>query len=103
MLLAGYLAGPPQNSKDLDATDVESELGKLSCKGVTGDLEFSRDNGTLSIKIENRLNDKAPFGVVSAVWRFEFNQNGQVMRSGTTRLKVAGTNPTALTELPDRN
>jgi len=63
---------------------------------------FSRGNGSLSVAMENRLNEKAPFGVVSAVWKFENKRDGQV-RSGTSKLTQADINTTALSELPDRN
>jgi hypothetical protein len=53
--------------------------------------------------MENRLNEKAPFGVVSAVWKFERKQNGQAMGTGTSKLTLADINTTALSELPDRN
>jgi hypothetical protein len=102
-LLVAYLAGPPQNSRDLDKTEIDGKLGKLSCRGVAGDYEFVVDNGSLSVAMENRLNEKAPFGVVSAVWKFERKQNGQVMGSGTSKLTLADINATALSELPDRN
>jgi hypothetical protein len=103
MMLVGYLAGPAPNAKELDKTEIDGPLGKLSCAGVTGEQEFQRDNGTLSINFENRLHEKAPFGVVGAVWKFEAKTNGQVMRSGTNRMTLAEVNTTALTELPGRN
>ena len=102
-LLVGYLAGPPQSPRELEKTEIDGKLGKLSCPGVAGDYEFVRDNGSLSIAMENRLNEKAPFGVVSAVWKFERKQNGQVMGTGTSKLTLADINTTALSELPDRN
>ena len=102
-LLVGYLAGPPQNPRELEKTEIDGKLGKLSCPGVAGDYEFVRDNGSLNIAMENRLNEKAPFGVVSAVWKFERKQNGQVMGTGTSKLTLADINTTALSELPDRN
>lgn len=102
-LLVAYLAGPPQNQRDLDQTEIDGKLGKLSCRGVAGDYEFVGDNGSLSVTMENRLNEKAPFGVVSAVWKFERKQNGQVMGSGTSKLTLIDISTTALSELPDRN
>ena len=103
MMLVGYLAGPAPNAKELDKAEIDGPLGKLACAGVTGEQEFQRDNGTLSINFENRLHEKAPFGVVSAVWKFEAKANGQVMRSGTSKMTLAEVNTTALTELPSQN
>ncbi|HLJ10473.1 MAG TPA: hypothetical protein VKU82_04755 [Planctomycetaceae bacterium] len=101
-MLIAYLAGPSPNAKELDKVEIDGKLGKLSCAGVSGDQEFQRENGTLAIHFENRLNEKAPFGVVSAVWKFEQSNNGQ-SRSGTSKMTLAETNTTALSELPDRN
>ena len=103
MMLVGYLAGPAPNAKELDKTEIDGPLGKLACAGVTGEQEFQRDNGSLSINFENRLHEKAPFGVVSAVWKFERKTNGQVMGTGTSKMTLAEINTTALTELPGKN
>ena len=103
LMMVGYLAGPAPNAKDLDKAEIDGPLGKLACAGVTGEQEFQRDNGSLSINFENRLHEKAPFGVVSAVWKFERKNNGQVMGSGTSKMTLAEINTTALTELPGRN
>jgi hypothetical protein len=103
-MLAGYLAGPPNNPGELASADIETlPLGKLSCAGVTGSQEFQRENGSQTINFETRLNEKAPFGVVSALWKFEFQSNGQVVGSGTTKMTLAEINTTALSELPDKN
>ncbi len=103
MLLVWYLAPPAPNAKELDKTEIDSPLGKLECLGVTGEQEFQRDNGLLSINFENRLHEKAPFGVVSSVWKFELKNNGQVMGTGTIKMTLAEINTTALTELPGKN
>ncbi len=103
MMLVAYLAGPAPNAKDLDKTEIDSPLGKLACSGVTGDQEFQRDNGSLSINMETRLHEKAPFGVVSALWKFERKTNGQVMGTGSSKMTLAEVNTTALTELPGKN
>jgi hypothetical protein len=103
MMLVGYLAGPAPNAKELDETEIDSALGKLKCAGVSGDQEFQRDSGSLSINFENRLHEKAPFGVVSATWKFERKTNGQTMGSGTVKMTLAEVNTTALTELPGKN
>jgi hypothetical protein len=70
---------------------------------VTGTRDVEQGNGTTSITFENRLHEKSPFGVVNAVWKFERKMNGQVTGTGTTKLTLADTSTTALSELPDRN
>lgn len=102
-MLVGYLAGPPTNPGELAKVDIETQpLGKLECGGVTGAHEFQRDNGNTTINVETRLNEKVPFGVVSALWKFEFQSNGQVMGFGTTKMTLAEINTSALSELPDK-
>jgi hypothetical protein len=101
--LAGFIAGPPQNPGELDKMEIDSPLGKLACVGVTGNREIEHGNGTTRITFENRLHEKSPFGVVSAVWKFERLMNGQLAGMGTTRITLADTSTTALSELPDRN
>jgi hypothetical protein len=103
MMLIGYLAGPAPNVKELDQAVIDGPLGKLECAGVSGGHEFQRANDTLNINFENRLHDKSPFGVVTAVWKFERKVNGQVMGSGTSKMTLAEINTTALTELPGKN
>jgi hypothetical protein len=100
---AGYLVGPPQNPGELEKIEIETPLGKLACPAVTGTQDVEQGNGTTTITFENRLHEKAPFGVVSAVWKFERKMNGQVTTTGTTKMTLADTNTTALSELPDRN
>ena len=101
--LAMYLVGPPPNPGELEKIEIDTPLGKLACPAVTGTREIEGGNGTTTITFENRLNEKSPFGVVSAVWKFERKMNGQVVGTGTTNLKLADTNTTALSELPDKN
>jgi hypothetical protein len=101
--VAMYLVGPPQNPGELEKIEIDTPLGKLACPAATGTREVEQGNGTTTITFENRLHEKAPFGVVSAVWKFERKMNGQVVGSGTTKMTLADTNATALSELPDKN
>jgi hypothetical protein len=103
MIPAWYLAGPAQNGKELDQAESDSKLGKLACVGVTGDHEFQRDNVTTKIHFESRLHEKAPFGVVNVVWKFEHLVNGKETGSGTINLTLADVNHTALSDLPEKN
>jgi hypothetical protein len=101
--LPGYLAGPAPNALELDAVEVDGKLGKLSCKGISGDLEFVRENGTVRTHFENRLHEKSPFGVVSAGWKTERTTNGQTMGGRTMKLTLVDINLNALSELADKN
>lgn len=104
LALATFLSAPPKNPGELDKTEIDNpKLGKLSCAGVTGDVEIDGPGGTtIGINVENRLHEKAPFGLVTANWKFELKNNGQVALAGTFKLTLAEINTTALSELPDK-
>jgi hypothetical protein len=97
-----FLAGPPKDPGDLDEAEIDGKLGKLGCAGVTGENEFELEDSTVGIRFENRLHEKAPFGLVTGNWKFEFKNNGQVALSGTFKLTLVDTSTTALSDLPDR-
>lgn len=101
--LVAFLGGPLKSPRELEKVEIDGKLGKLMCVGVAGDYEFDQDGGTVSLKVESRLHEKAPFGIVTADWKFERKNNGQVSEAGGFKLTLADTNTTALTELPDRN
>ena len=100
--LRAFLAGPLKNAGELEKTEIDGKLGKLECPGATGELEIESDIGTITINVENRLHEKAPFGLVSAIWKFELKNNGQVLVAGTFKLTPTDTGTTALSELPDK-
>jgi hypothetical protein len=72
-----FVGGPLQESKDLKEKTIETGIGKLTCKGVSGFLVIQ--GGSVSVKngkaeaqdaklrVESYFHDKAPFGV--AAWR----------------------------------
>ncbi len=97
-----FLAGPPKDSGDLDKTEIDGKLGQLECAGVTGENEFQSEDSSVVIRFENRLHEKAPFGLVTGNWKFEVKNNGQVALSGTFKLTLVDTSTTALTDLPDK-
>ena len=105
MMAAAFLSGPLQNSQDLAKAEIDNpKLGKLSCAGIAGSFEVSPNNDIpVAIQVENRLHEKAPFGLVSANWKFELKINGQTAVSGNMKLTLSDINTTALTELPDNN
>jgi len=99
-----FLAGASKPALEVEKVEIDSKLGKLECAGVSGEYEVESGNGiTGSVTYENRLHDKAPFGLVTALWRFEGRKNGQVTESGTFKLTLADTSTTALSKLPDKN
>ena len=100
--LRAFLAGPPKNPAELEKIEIDGKLGKLECPGVTGEVEIESDIGTITINVENRLHEKAPFGLVNALWKFELKNNGQVVVAGTFKLTPTDTSTTALSELPDK-
>jgi hypothetical protein len=70
-----YVCGPLQETKDLQEKEIDTALGKLTCKGVSGTLvvkdgSVSVKNGQVDVKdLKYRLtayfHPKAPFGVAS--------------------------------------
>ncbi len=102
---AAFLAGPPKNPGELEKVEIDNvKLGKVASAGVTGDQELDGPGGTqVSINMENRLHEKAPFGLVTANWKFELKANGQTVVQGMFKLTLAEINTTALSELPDKN
>src|SRR5262245_43319203 len=100
--LRAFLAGPLKNAGELEKKEIDGKLGKLECPGATGDVEIESDIGTITINLENRLHDKAPFGLVTAVWKFELKNNGQALVAGTFTLTPTDTSTTALSDLPDK-
>jgi hypothetical protein len=100
--LRAYLAGPLKNAGELDKKEIDGKLGKLECPGATGEMEIESEIGTITINHENRLHEKAPFGLVTAVWKFELKNNGQVAAAGTFTLTPTDSNTTALSDLPDK-
>lgn len=102
---AAFLTGPGKNPGELEKVEIDnSKLGKISSTGVSGDQELEGPGGTqLVINLENRLHEKAPFGLVTANWKFELKANGQAVVQGTFKLTLADVNTTALSDLPDKN
>jgi len=100
--LWAFLAGPLKNAGELEKKEIDGKLGKLECPGATGDVEIESAFGTITINVENRLHEKAPFGLVNAAWKFELKNNGQVAAAGTFTLTPSDSSTTALSDLPDK-
>ena len=98
--LPAFLAGPLDDAKPLDKETLEvAKLGKLECEGVTGKHTFKQREEEITYTATTRLNDKAPFGVVSSRYEFEIKRDGQ-SRKGRLTLEVADVGGEAETELP---
>jgi hypothetical protein len=100
--LAILLAAPLKDVEELEEVVVESKLGKLSCAGRAGRMEFRmRGNCTLHIKLENRLHPKAPFGVVSSRWIMHGISDGGPEVRTTWNLRLGDSGQSAKSELPE--
>jgi hypothetical protein len=99
---AVFLAGPPSNVKELDKIEVDSKLGKMPCAGLTAEQDFAREGITIKLKIENRLHEKAPFGIVTSRMNYSVERDGQTVDSGVFSLKLTDMGTTALSELGDK-
>jgi hypothetical protein len=99
-----WLAGPAPESREVEKADVETKpLGMLKCVGVTGTYELVQEGGNGYFTYENRLNDKAPFGLVSSKWKIERKLNAALVDEGTVTFTLIDINTTALSELLDKN
>jgi hypothetical protein len=81
-----FVGGPLQETKDLQKKTIETGVGELTCRGVSGTLVIKGGSVRVTdgkaeahdakLRVESYFHDKAPFGV--ALWR------------GTLMLNVAG-------------
>lgn len=85
------LAGPLKGGKKLEATSIDTGLGKLECAGSKGTLAISETRGdegdetkfTLSVDMEARYHKKVPFGVAKMILAF-------TAQAGDTAAKQTG-------------
>lgn len=103
-LLGQFVHRPFGSVTELEAAAIESQLGKLVCKGVavneTTPLKGEVEGATYSI----RLHEKAPFGVV--LWEQKLHwvldtRDGPLQGWATTTLKVAATGVDAKSAMPE--
>ncbi len=105
------LADPLKKSKELEAREIKSKLGKRSCRGVSGRMSFKPGHSErIAVRVQTWLHPDAPFGVVSNRWTFEEqppkgdekkpDEEGSRMKmTWTSTLSDFGTGATS--ELPD--
>jgi hypothetical protein len=101
--LPAFFAGPLDNSKKLDAAEVESKaLGKLKCEGVSGSVTYE-DRRKNEVSIETRLHKSAPFGVVSSSFDLKSERNGVLSAEVEMKLTLKTVGKDAKSKLPDNN
>jgi len=100
--LGAFLAGPATDAKKLAKETVDSKLGKLECEGVTGSLMIDQGSEKVAIKLENRLHDKAPFGVVKSRMEFQVERNGQARENGVITISALEVTKGTQSELPEQ-
>lgn len=98
---AMLLCGPPKIAGELKPAEIENvRLGKSTCGGVTGEFDVERAPGkNIHLKFEKRLHDMVPFGVVSAGWKFEAKNDGQLDATGAISLTLTEMGTAAVSEL----
>jgi hypothetical protein len=96
-----FLSGPLKNAKSLKPEIVESKLGKLSCKGTSGRLEFRPNDRNSVADIETRLHEKAPFGVVTSKIKAKAFVDSRRLANITMTFKLIDVGKNAKSELPD--
>ncbi len=99
--LPAFLSGPLKNEKELMVVEVESVIGKLKCGGLTGDVTLDDGNMKVKVSFENRLHEKAPFGVVTSKMTFSVERDGEKREGGTISLKLAEVKKDAKSEFAD--
>ncbi|NQU22763.1 MAG: hypothetical protein HQ567_15910 [Candidatus Nealsonbacteria bacterium] len=95
------LAPPSKDAKQLEEKTVDSDLGELSCPGVTGTTKF-KARETIDVTLETRLHPKSPFGVVAARWDINVSTEGETQPALTMNLKLSGRGDDAKSELPEQ-
>jgi hypothetical protein len=104
--LPKLLSGPPGEQKELAKVEIDGNLGKISCAGVSGSYN-ERGQGAgqrldFRTTFENRLHEKAPFGVVSSAWKVTATVGGKI-REFSSKYTLTGTSENAVSELPNKN
>lgn len=95
------LAAPLEQAETLEPEVVSSKLGELPCPGEKGALAFVAGGEKLRVTMANRLNPKAPFGVVAATWEMQIQEGVGSGMEMHWELKLTDTGKGAKTELPD--
>jgi hypothetical protein len=98
-----FLSGPLQVAQELVQIEIDSVLGKLDCVGQSGRNKAVQGENASHAEFENRLHEKAPFGVVTSRIRIEVRCDGHLNHVVNVSLKLAKVGSTPRSELPDWN
>ena len=104
-LLDSFFHGPFGSATELEAAAIESQLGKLDCKGIAVNETTRLEEELLDGAIYSiRLHEKAPFGVV--LWERKLHwvlrtRDGPIQGWETTKLKLAATGIDAKSAMPE--
>ena len=101
--IPAFLANPLLEKQELKAEVVESKLGKLSCRGLTGFVEFAEGTATNHATFNTRRHEKAPFGVVTCQMNIKATRDGTVTDRVEMPLVLSDFGVDAKTKLPDQN
>jgi hypothetical protein len=96
-----FLSGPLDNPKKLEKEVTETGIGKLDCEGLRGSKTIDQGDKKVTMEMENRLNNKAPFGVVYSKMQFKLEANNQNIGEGTLTLRLIEIGKNAKSELPN--
>ena len=96
-----FLSGPPKDAKDLPKVEVDCKLGRLSCAGVSGAYKLDLGGVAADVSFENRLHDKARFGVVTSAWKTK-SKFADIAGDVVVSYKLTGAGGNAVSELPDK-
>ncbi|MBM4070097.1 MAG: hypothetical protein FJ271_14260 [Planctomycetes bacterium] len=100
--VSAFLCGPFMNAKKLPAMEIDTKVGKFTCTGVTGSIKIEQDKTVVEVVFDNRLSDKAPFGVVSSNMKYKATRaDGETRDQGTVSLKLVEVGKNAKSDLPD--
>jgi hypothetical protein len=96
------LSGPWTNPQPTEKIAIDTKLGKLDCAGTQGTLDFKMGTiGNMLCRLENRVNESSPFGVVTCSWSLQLPdiEGKRAMIFWDLRLVDVGVN--AVSKLPD--
>ena len=98
---AYILHGPFNSESELPAARIESKLGALECNGIAAfERTIVREIGIES-SYTIRLHEKAPFGVVSWEVETKVKRAGQLISTGTLKLKLIDFGNHAKSAIPE--
>lgn len=96
-----FLHGPAWDVAELEAVEVDSKLGNLPCKGLRCTEVQKAGGAEMRLTVIVRLNDQAPFGVVSYEYEKERLRDGKSVGKRTMELKLVDFGQGAASALPD--